>query len=97
MNRSLYSVVKKPLISEKGTMVKGKNNQYIFEVARKAGKNEIKESIENLFNVSVRSVNTAIYKGKVKRVGKSIGKQSTWKKAIVTLKEGDVIDFFENV
>ena len=97
MNKAIYAALKKPLISEKGTIAKEKNNQYAFEVDKRVSKFEIKKAVEHIFNVTVASVNTAIFKGKVKRVGKSFGKQSGWKKAVVTLKEGDVINFFEGV
>ncbi len=97
MDKTIYAALKKPLISEKGTVAKEKNNQYVFEVDKRASKYEIKKAVEHFFTVKVAKVNTAIFQGKIKRVGKSFGKQSGWKKAVVTLKEGNVINFFEGV
>ena len=90
-----YQIIRRPLITERGTRLKEGQNKYLFEVARRANKVEIKKAIELLFHVHVASVNTLSVKGKEKRVGRFLGKTSDWKKAIVTLKPGDSIEFVE--
>jgi len=92
-----YSVLKRPLITEKSNLMKDELNQIAFEVDRRANKIEIKEAVKKLFNVHVIKVHTFNMLGKRKRMGRSEGKKSDWKKAIVTLKEGERIDFFEGV
>ena len=92
-----YSVLKRPLITEKSNLMKDELNQIAFEVDRRANKIEIKEAVKKLFNVHVIKVRTFTMLGKRKRMGRSEGKKSDWKKAIVTLKEGERIDFFEGV
>ena len=95
--KDTYSVLKKPLITEKGNLMKDELNQITFEVDRKANKIEIKEAVEKIFKVHVVKVHTINLRGKSKRLGRSQGKKPNWKKAIVTLKEGDNIDLFEGV
>ena len=95
--KDFYIVIKRPLITEKGTLLKEEKNQYAFEVHPKANKIEIKQAIEKIFQVNVLKVRTENMPGKLKRVGRSIGRRPQWKKAIVTLKEGDRIEFFEGV
>lgn len=92
-----YSVLRRPLITEKSNLMKEELNQIAFEVDRRANKIEIKEAVKKLFNVNVIKVRTFTMLGKRKRVGRTEGRTSSWKKAIVTLKEGDRIDFFEGV
>ncbi len=92
---NIYDVIKKPLITEKTTTEKDARNIIAFVVHRDANKIEIKESVEKLFKVEVTAVKTAMVAGKMKRVGKQIGKRGNWKKAYVTLKEGSSVDFFE--
>ena len=92
---NIYDVIKKPLITEKTTAEKDARNVVAFVVNRDANKIEIKESVEKLFKVEVNTVKTVNVAGKMKRVGKNIGKRPNWKKAYVTLKEGSNIDFFE--
>ena len=92
---NIYDVIKKPLITEKTSIEKDAKNVVAFVVHRDANKIEIKESVEKLFKVEVTAVKTATVAGKMKRVGKQIGKRSNWKKAYVTLKEGSSVDFFE--
>jgi large subunit ribosomal protein L23 len=87
----LYDVIRAPLVTEKSTMV-SENNQVMFKVAMTATKPDIKEAVERLFNVKVVVVNTLIRKGKVKRFRGVKGQQSDFKKAIVTLEEGQTID-----
>ncbi|MDH7500992.1 MAG: 50S ribosomal protein L23 [candidate division NC10 bacterium] len=93
--KEAYQIIKRPLITERGTHLKEAHNQYFFEVARSANKVEIKKAIESLFHVHVVSVNTLSVRGKEKRVGRFSGRTSDWKKAIVTLKAGDSIEFVE--
>jgi large subunit ribosomal protein L23 len=71
--------------------------QFVFEVSRDATKIEIKRAVERMFEVHVSSVNTLNVQGKDRRVGRSVGKRSDWKKAVVTLDEGEAIDVFEGV
>lgn len=92
---NIYEVIKKPLISEKSTIAKDDNNVVAFVVNRNANKIEIKTATEQLFNVKVDSVRTINVAGKSKRVGRTMGKRSNWKKAYVTLQKGSSVDFFE--
>ena len=91
----IYDVIKKPLITEKTTAEKDARNVVVFVVNKDANKIEIKDSVEKLFKVSVSAVKTVNVAGKVKRVGKNIGKRPNWKKAYVSLEAGSNIDFFE--
>lgn len=94
----LYTkIILRPLLTEKNTAMKEKENRVVFEVARDANKLEIKGAVEEAFKVSVAAVNILNVKGKVKRLGRNMGKRRSWKKAVVTLKEGSVIEFFEGV
>jgi len=92
-SRSSVQIVKSPIITDKATRLL-ENNQYSFVVDRYSDKIEIKEAIENLFNVKVIKVNTCRLPRKKKRVGKYIGWKPQYKKAIVTLLDGDVINLF---
>lgn len=87
----LYDVLRSPVITEKATMA-SEYNQVMFNVARTATKPQIKEAVERLFTVKVKAVNTLNRKGKVKRFKGRIGKQSDFKRAVVTLEEGHTID-----
>ena len=87
-------VIQAPLISEKGSLLTEAANQVLFKVRPDANKIEVKRAIEALFKVKVEKVRVARYLGKIRRVGKSMGHRSDWKKAYVTLREGDKIDFF---
>lgn len=95
--KDIYRVIHKPIITEKGNIQKEDSNKVTFEVSRKANKIEIKNAVQGLFNVKVINVNIMNFKGKNKRVGRVLGKKSNWKKAVVTLKEGENIEFFEGV
>jgi len=95
--KDVYRVVKRPLITEKTDIQKGNFNQLTFEVNKNANKIEIKDAVEKLFKVKVLNVCTANVRGKPKRLGRNIGRRRDWKKAIVTLKTGDYIEFFEGV
>jgi large subunit ribosomal protein L23 len=91
----LHDVIKGPMITEKLDQAREKFRQYSFIVDKKATKIDVARAVESLFKVSVEGVRTNIVHGKVKRVGKSIGQRPNYKKAIVTLKEGDKIELFE--
>jgi len=91
------SIVRKALITEKGTALRELRNQYHFEVARDANKIEIRRAIETIFSVKVDHVRTMQMRGKVKRQGRYQGKRSDWKKAIVTLQPEQKIELFEQI
>ncbi len=93
--KNIYSIVKKPLFTEKGGSLKEAQNKVLVEVARDANKIEIKKAIEEIFKVKVAKVATINEQGKMKRYGKSLGKTSDRKKAIITLKQGEKLDFIE--
>ena len=93
--KEAQKIIIRPLITEKSTQQKEESNQYVFEVHRDANKIEIQSAVERLFKVKVSQVRTSNVLGKVKRVGRKYGKRQDWKKATVTLKEGDRIEFFE--
>lgn len=93
----IYDIIKRPLVSEKGTNQHENYNQYLFEVSADASKPEIKQAVEKLFSVKVDSVNTLVNRGKFKRLGSYVGRNSNWKKAVVTLKEGQKIEIFKGV
>jgi large subunit ribosomal protein L23 len=90
-------VLKRPLITEKATLQKSMTNTVSFEVDRRAKKKQILEAVEKLFKVKVVDVRTMNVSGKVKRRGRTVGLRPGWKKAIVTLKVGEKIEFFEGV
>jgi large subunit ribosomal protein L23 len=91
------SIVRKALITEKGTALRELRNQYHFEVARDANKIEIRRAIEAIFSVKVDHVRTMQMRGKVKRQGRYLGKRSDWKKAVVTLQPNQKIELFEQI
>lgn len=95
--KEAHQIIKRPLITEKSTRLKEEGNQIAFVVDPMASKIEIRRAVEKLFKVKVRRVHTMNLVGKRKRVGRFIGWKSDWKKAIVTLREGDRIEFFEGV
>jgi large subunit ribosomal protein L23 len=108
--RAPQSIIKRPLLTEKSQRLRETggsgerpaegeeySQQIVFEVVRDANKIEIRSAVEKLFNVSVTGVRTLIARGKEKRVGRFTGRRPHWKKAIVTLKAGDTISFFEGV
>ncbi|MBR0178229.1 MAG: 50S ribosomal protein L23 [Bacteroidales bacterium] len=94
-------IIKKPVITEKMTAISEKLNQFAFIVDKNANKYQIKDAIEELYGVKVVSVNTMNYQGKKKsrytKSGVVTGRRAAFKKAVVTLKEGDTIDFFSNI
>jgi large subunit ribosomal protein L23 len=108
--RSPEQIIKRPLLTEKGTLLKDTGGnpqgdldpeavkpQLLFEVAKDANKVEIRHAVEKLWNVNVLAVRTVIVRGKEKRVGRFVGKRSNWKKAVVTISPGQNIEFFEGV
>ena len=108
--RSAQSIIKRPLLTEKSARLRetggaaeaaAEGESYaqkvVFEVARDANKLEVRRAVEQLFKVSVTSVRTLVVRGKEKRVGRFAGRRPSWKKAFVTLKPGDNIEFFEGV
>ena len=89
-------VIKRPLIlTEKGNLLREEENQYLFEVESRANKAQIRNALEELFNVKVEKVRTLIVRGRIRRMGRGWAKTRNWKKAIVSLREGESIDFFE--
>lgn len=90
---TMYEIIRRPLVTEKTTAAEDAN-QYSFEVKLDANKHQIRNAVETLFDVKVMSVNTAVMPGKRKRFGRTFGKRSNWKKAVVTLAEGDTIEFY---
>jgi len=108
--KEAQSIIKRPLLTEKTARLRetGGNaetpaegaeyaQKVVFEVARDANKIEIKRAIQQLFKVTVQDVRTLVVRGKAKRVGRFSGRRPAWKKAFVTLKPGDNIEFFEGV
>ena len=92
---NIYSVIKKPHVTEKTSLGSDVTNTVAIIVDRDANKIEIKQAVEALFKVKVANVRTVNVSGKVKRFGRNFGKRSNWKKAYVSLHEGQSIDFFE--
>jgi large subunit ribosomal protein L23 len=108
--RDAQSIIKRPLLTEKSSRLRETGGaadrhaegdtyaqQVVFEVARDANKVEIRGAVQSLFKVTVTSVRTLVVRGKQKRVGRFAGRRPSWKKAFVTLKPGDNIEFFEGV
>ena len=92
---TLHRTIVRPLITEKSSEAYQEKGEYTFEVAPDANKYAIKQAIEQLFGVKVTGVWTSNQRGKLRRVGKTAGRRANWKKAIVTLREGDTIEIFE--
>lgn len=98
MTLDAYHIIKRPIVTEKSTIQDEVMNQVVFEVDPRANKHQIKSAVETIFKVKVLGVNTMRMRGKpVRRRGFDFGNRKSWKKAIVTLKEGDRIDFYEGV
>jgi len=95
--KSIYAILKKPLFTEKGSNLKEAENKILVEVARNANKIDIKRAIEEIFKVKVQKVSTINKRGKWKKFGKSVGKRPDRKKAIITLKKGEKLDFIEGM
>jgi len=92
-----YTIIKRPLITEKTSRAKETSNAYAFAVDRRANKIEIKQAIEHIFKVKVTDVNTTMMPGKSRRFGMHIKPKQSWKKAVATLKQGDRIEIYEGV
>lgn len=95
--KEFTQIIKRPIVTEKGTMLRQGANQVLFAVDTAANKIEIKQAVEALFNVHVEDVRTMNMKGKKKRYGMHAYTRSAWKKAVVTLKDGESIEFYEGV
>lgn len=91
---SARDIIIRPLISEKSYDL-AEQRKYTFKVDKRATKPQIRRAVEEIFKVAVTDVNTANYQGKLKRQGWAVGRRASWKKAIVTLKEGNKIEMFE--
>jgi large subunit ribosomal protein L23 len=90
------SVIRRPCVTEKSVMSSEEANKVVFDVNNNANKAQIKEAVQELFGVTVIKVNTMRMPGKRVRMGRHMGVRPPWKKAVVTLKEGDQIEFFES-
>ncbi len=90
--RDPHVIIHSQTVSEKGTDLASKNNQYLFRVARDANKIEVKQAIEKIFGVKVSSVQIMNRRGKVKRRGAILGRSSAWRRAVVRLRQGDTIN-----
>ncbi len=97
MHKLAYQIVNRPLLTEKSDALREASNQYVFEVHKQATKHEVRRAVEELFGVHVVGIRTENVLGKVKRMGRFSGKRADWKKAYVTLKEGENIELFEGV
>lgn len=91
-----YEVLRRPVITEKSTLQQ-ELSKYVFEVNRDANKAQVKEAVEMAFDVKVLAVHVSTVRGKMRRMGRTMGRTPDWKKAIVTLRSGDRIAFFEGV
>jgi large subunit ribosomal protein L23 len=92
-----HSIIRFPILSEKGTMMKEKDNKILLKVHIGANKSQIKKAVEKTLNVKVSAVRTMRMLGKIKKLGKFEGKRPDWKKAIVTLAPGEKVEFFEGL
>ena len=93
--KSQFGLIRKPRITEKVILLKEDNNKVVFEVARESNKIELKKAVESIFKVKVKKISTLNVKGKLKRQGRTEGRRADWKKAIITLEEGEKIEYFE--
>ncbi len=97
MKADLRPILKTHIATERTTVLREKNNEYVFEVDKAANKYQIKDAVEAAFEVKVERVHTMIVAGKTRRMGRNEGKTPVWKKAVVRLKPGQSITIFENV
>ena len=93
----IYQVIKEPRITEKANIQKEDTNQVTFKVHKKANKVEIRQAVETFFKTKVLDVRTMNVRGKRRRMGKTVGKKSDWKKSVVRLAPGESIEFFEGM
>lgn len=91
-----YEVLRRPIITEKSTML-ASQGKYVFEVDVHANKPQIREAVQRAFDVTVTAVNTSMVRGKMKRFGRRMGQQASWKKAVVSVAAGDSIELYEGV
>jgi large subunit ribosomal protein L23 len=92
--KDLYGIIRRPLLTEK-SLLGSEVGQYAFEVTVDATKADVRRAVQDIFNVRVTHVTTSVYRGKTRRVGRREGKRRNWKKATVSLAEGQMIDFFQ--
>ena len=93
---TIYEVLRRPLVTEKGVAKKDEERTLCFEVPQDANKVQIKQAVETLLKVKVERVNVLYVQGKIKRLGRFSGKRSDWKKAFVKLKEGEKLELYES-
>jgi large subunit ribosomal protein L23 len=93
----IYQVIREPHVTEKANIQKEGTNQITFKVHKKANKVEIRQAVETFFKTKVSDVQTMNVLGKRRRMGKTVGKKSDWKKAVVRLAPGEKIEFFEGM
>ena len=91
--KDLHAVLVRPLLTERGTRLQEKSNQYLFQASLGASKTDVKNAVEAMFKVKVEQVRTMVLPGKFRRYGRGGGMKSDWKKAIVTVAKGQKIDF----
>ena len=89
-----HQILVRPVVTEKTTDLMAEHNQYVFQVAKKANKIEVRKAVEMVFGVRVADVRTQVVRGDVRRVGQNYGRKPSWKKAIVTLHPEDSIDLY---
>ena len=94
---TIYEVLKRPLVTEKGVTKKDEERTLCFEVARDANKTQVRQAVEKLFQVKVEAVRTSNFEGKLRRRGKFAGYRSDWKKAYVKLKAGEKVPEFAEI
>jgi large subunit ribosomal protein L23 len=97
VKKTSYDIIRRPRITEKTALLGSIENSIVFDVHPKANKTEIKQAVEKIFEVKVKAVRTLNYLGKKRRVGAKIGRRGAWKKAYVSLKEGNSIDIIEGL
>ncbi len=97
MRKDARKIIRRPLITERAAQLQENRNKQVFEVRADANKIEIRRAVKEVFQVDVVKVNTISVRGKLKRLGRFQGRRANWKKAVVTLTEGQHIDFFEGV
>ncbi len=94
MKKDFRDIIRRPLITERASELQEDHNKFVFVVRVDANKLEIKKAAEMMYNVRVLKVNTSSVSGKLKKMGRFQGRRANWKKAIITLADGDTIDFF---
>ena len=92
MGKEVYHIIERPVVTEESTLQSNTKNKYVFRVAWRANKAQVRDAVEKMFNVKVLAVNTMNYEGKQRRRGRQVGRRANWKKAVVTLRQGDSIE-----